>query len=81
MNHAQCCCPECTAARHEMVRRTHPLHNHRDEPPKECLLPPSQMLAMRLEQREVVATRILEDTTLLGLIDASIAALRDEVAA
>lgn len=68
--HAQCCCPECVAARRSMLLRTHPIHARRDEDIPPSLIPVDQALAMRLEDEE-------ELEVLLASTRAEIKILRD----
>ena len=70
MNHENCCCPGCVATRHLMVRVSHPILSHMHDEPLPSMIPIEQALAMRLEEKDMLAGRMIE-------LDLEIKHLRD----
>jgi hypothetical protein len=60
--------PEAVAARHEMVRATHPILISRNASPKPQLIPAAQALAMWLEMEEEALTRLAHIRTEIAIL-------------
>jgi hypothetical protein len=65
-----CACPDCVAARNKMVRESHPLMQKRAGDPAPTMIPISQALAMELEAKEELESRLAQ-------VKANIRNLRD----